>query len=169
MCKRYSGFLRAAIADPDPARRWFRRGWITFERGVKIKEICYNLNSIRLRDCELGPIVNRDLTRRIRTVNGITVDKRVVRNDIKLAAKVITNLDQRWGLWQKKNKAAEDTNGDGSEEKKDMEFEEKADDSNLGITSTNPVLNNITDYLVSISSDPETIFMPHTITVIKSN
>ena len=115
----------------------------------------------RLWDWELGPIINRDLTRRIRTVNGITVDKRVVRNDIKLAAKVITNLDQRWGLWQKKkNKAAEDTNGDGSsEEKKDTEFEEKADDSNLGITSTNPVLNNITDYLVSISSDPETIFM----------
>ena len=52
------------------------------------QEICYNLNSIRLRDCELGPIVNRDLTRRIRTVNGITVDKRVTRNDIKLAAKV---------------------------------------------------------------------------------
>ena len=146
MCKRYSGFLRAAIADPDPARRWFRRGWITFERGVKIKEICYNLNSIRLRDCELGPIVNRDLTRRIRTVNGITVDKRVVRNDIKLAAKVITNLDQRWGLWQKKGKAgSEDANGGGESKK---EEEQKVDDSNLGITSTNPVLNNITDYLV---------------------
>jgi len=32
MCKRYPGFLRAAIADPQPERRWFRRGWITFER-----------------------------------------------------------------------------------------------------------------------------------------
>ena len=51
------------------------------------------------RECELGPIVNRDLSRRIRTVNGITVDKKVVRNDIKLAAKVITNLDTRWQLW----------------------------------------------------------------------
>ena len=47
----------------------------------------------------MGPIVNRDLSRRIRTVNGITVDKKVVRNDIKLAAKVITNLDTRWQLW----------------------------------------------------------------------
>ena len=65
--------------------RWFRRGWITFERDVKIKEICYSLNNIRLRDFELGPIVNRDLSRRIRTVNGITVDRKVVRNDIKLA------------------------------------------------------------------------------------
>merc|ERR1719369_1653701 len=96
MCKRYDGFLRASIADPAPDRRWFRRGWVTFERNVKIKEICFALNNIRLRDCELGPIVNRDLTRRVRTVNGITVDKKIVRNDIKLAAKIITNLDKRW-------------------------------------------------------------------------
>ncbi|QQP38797.1 Serrate RNA effector molecule -like protein [Caligus rogercresseyi] len=38
MCKRYSGFLRAAIADPQPDRRWFRRGWVTFERGVKSRK-----------------------------------------------------------------------------------------------------------------------------------
>ena len=62
--------------------------------------------SLHYRECELGPIVNRDLSRRIRTVNGITVDKKVVRNDIKLAAKVITNLDTRWQLWN-----AGETNG----------------------------------------------------------
>lgn len=48
MCKRYQGFLRAAIADPQPERRWFRRGWVTFERNVNIKEICWNLNNIRV-------------------------------------------------------------------------------------------------------------------------
>jgi hypothetical protein len=48
MCKRYPGFLRAAIADPQPERRWFRRGWVTFERNVNIKEICWNLNNIRV-------------------------------------------------------------------------------------------------------------------------
>ena len=47
------------------------------------------MNNIRLRDFELGPIVNRDLSRRIRTVNGITVDRKVVRNDIKLAGDVV--------------------------------------------------------------------------------
>ena len=67
MCRRFDGFLRSAIADPAPDRRWFRRGWVTFKRDVKIKDICFNLNNIRLRDCELGPIVNRDLTRRVRT------------------------------------------------------------------------------------------------------
>jgi hypothetical protein len=34
-------------------------------------------------------------------VTGLTVDKKVVRNDIRLAAKVITNLDKRWGIWSK--------------------------------------------------------------------
>ena len=48
MCKRYPGFLRAALADPQPERRWFRRGWVTFERNVNIKEICWNLNNIRV-------------------------------------------------------------------------------------------------------------------------
>lgn len=142
MCKRYPGFLRAAIADPQHERRWFRRGWITFERDVKIKEICYSLNNIRLRDFELGPIVNRDLSRRIRTVNGITVDRKVVRNDIKLAAKVITNLDKRWGLWLKPQEKPQDA--------------DKAQASlDMGIISNNPILNNITDYLIEEASAEE--------------
>ena len=149
MCKRYPGFLRAAIADPQPDRRWFRRGWVTFERHVKIKDICFNLNTIRLRDCELGPIVNRDLTRRIRTVSGITVDKKVVRNDIKMAAKVITNLDRRWGLWQVKT---EGEGGAGDEKKK---TEPITSDDMIGIGSTNPVLDNITDYLIEEASAEE--------------
>merc|ERR1719295_850026 len=122
MCKRYDGFLRSAIADPAPDRRWFRRGWVTFKREVKIKDICYNLNNIRLRDCELGPIVNRDLTRRIRTVAGLTADRRVVRNDIKLAAKIITNLDNKWGLWK-------------------VETDNK-EDVTMGLVSSNPLLSN---------------------------
>ena len=36
---------------------------------------------------------------RIRTVDGLTCDRKVVRNDIRLAAKIITNLDTKWGLW----------------------------------------------------------------------
>ena len=135
MCKRYDGFLRSAIADPAPDRRWFRRGWVTFNRDVKIKDICYNLNNIRLRDCELGPIVNRDLTKRVRTVPGLTQDKKVVRNDIKLAAKIITNLDTKWGLWKSES--------------------EGKDDVCLGLVSANPLLNNITDYLIEEASAEE--------------
>jgi len=136
MCKRFDGFLRSAIADPAPDRRWFRRGWVTFKRDVKIKDICFNLNNIRLRDCELGPIVNRDLTRRIRTVAGLTQDKKVVRNDIKLAAKIITNLDGKWGLWK-------------------AEEEGKKEEVMLGLASSNPLLANITDYLIEEASAEE--------------
>lgn len=50
MCKRYPGFLRVAIADPLLERRWFRRGWVTFIREVNIKEICWNLNNIRVSE-----------------------------------------------------------------------------------------------------------------------
>ena len=35
---------------------------------------------------------------------GLTCDRKVVRNDIKLAAKIITNLDNKWGLWQQEKK-----------------------------------------------------------------
>ena len=77
MCKKFPGFLRVAIADPQPERKFFRRGWVSFERNVNIKEICWNLNNIRLRDCDMGAIVNRDLSRRIRPINGITQHKQV--------------------------------------------------------------------------------------------
>lgn len=40
--------MRLSLADPLPERRWFRRGWVTFDRDVNIKEICWNLNSVRV-------------------------------------------------------------------------------------------------------------------------
>lgn len=129
LCKRYDGFLRVAIADPAVERRWFRRGWITFKRDVNIKEICWNLNNIRLRECELAPIVNRDLSRRVRPVNGITAHKTICKNDIKLCAKIAHTLDEKSGLWKD---AVDD-----QEEKK-----------SFGLQSKNPVLKNITDYLI---------------------
>lgn len=47
----------------------------------------------------MGAIVNRDLSRRIRPVNGITSHKQVVRSDIKIAAKVTLHMDGKAGLW----------------------------------------------------------------------
>ena len=52
---------------------------VSFQRNVNIKEICWNLNNIRLRDCDMGAIVNRDLSRRIRPVGGIAQHKQVER------------------------------------------------------------------------------------------
>lgn len=39
------------------------------------------------------------MARRVRNINGITQHKQVLRNDIKLAAKLIHALDEREGLW----------------------------------------------------------------------
>jgi len=98
-------------------------------------EICWNLNNVRLRDTELGPIVNRDLSRRVRTVNGITPHKTIVRNDIRLAAKVIQHLDEKWNLWD--------------------EDKQQPQKESYGVYSTNPVLKNITDYLIEEASAEE--------------
>uniref|UniRef100_A0A3P8V0S2 Serrate, RNA effector molecule n=1 Tax=Cynoglossus semilaevis TaxID=244447 RepID=A0A3P8V0S2_CYNSE len=122
LCRRYPGFLRVALSDPQPDRRFFRRCWVTFDRSVNIKETCWNLQNIRLRDCELSPVVNRDLCRRVRSVNGLTHHKPVVRNDIRLSARLIHSLDQKGELPH----------------------------------STNPVLKNITDYLIEeVSAEEE--------------
>ncbi|XP_051800642.1 serrate RNA effector molecule homolog [Acanthochromis polyacanthus] len=125
LCRRYPGFLRVALSDPQPERRFFRRCWVTFDRSVNIKETCWNLQNIRLRDCELSPVVNRDLCRRVRSVNGLTHHKPVVRNDIRLSARLVHSLDQRGALW-------------------------------VGQMETNPVLKNITDYLIEeVSAEEE--------------
>ncbi|KAK3577793.1 hypothetical protein CHS0354_000209 [Potamilus streckersoni] len=134
VCKRYPGFVRVALQDPQPERRFFRRGWVTFEKDVNIKDICWNLNNIRLRDCDLGATLNRELKQRVRPVSGLTAHKLVVRQDIRLAAKIIQNFDQKWKIWK-----------EPEEEKKDDEKEEK---DSYSFVSKNPVLMHITDYLV---------------------
>ncbi|KAK5848046.1 hypothetical protein PBY51_005700 [Eleginops maclovinus] len=125
LCRRYPGFLRVALSDPQPERRFFRRCWVTFDRSVNIKETCWNLQNIRLRDSELSPVVNRDLCRRVRCVNGLTHHRPVVRNDIRLSARLIHSLDLKGALWQ-------------------------------GQMETNPVLKNITDFLIEeVSAEEE--------------
>ncbi|XP_034746465.1 serrate RNA effector molecule homolog isoform X5 [Etheostoma cragini] len=137
LCRRYPGFLRVCLSDPHPERRFFRRCWVTFDRSVNIKEVCWNLQNIRLRDCELAPGVNRDLARRVRNVNGLTQHKQVLRNDIKLAAKLIHALDEKGDLWSIKSQ--EDRHRESTE-----------------LPAQNPILKNITDYLIEeVSAEEE--------------
>ncbi|KAH0954256.1 hypothetical protein HN011_003564 [Eciton burchellii] len=155
MCKRFPGFLRVAIADPQPERRWFRRGWVSFERQVNIKEICWSLNNIRLRDCELGAIVNRDLSRRIRSVNGLTSHKQIVRHDIKLSAKIVHNLDNRVGLWNEEKREEGVSKQEEDKENKIAQNINEVEQAAFGLSSKNPVLKNITDYLIEEASAEE--------------
>jgi len=95
----------------------------------------------QIRDCELGAIVNRDLTRRIRSVNGIASHKNVIRADIRHAAKIVFNLDQQRKLWEEEGKT------DSEEEKEEAPV--------FGLQSKNPLLNNIADYLIEEASAEE--------------
>lgn len=70
---------------------------------IKLKSILV----FQLRDCELGAIVNRDLSRRIRTVTGLTANKQVIQHDMKLSARIIQNLDAKTGLWQESQQQQE--------------------------------------------------------------
>ena len=59
----------------------------------------------------MGAIVNRELKQKIRPVSGITAHKTIIRQDIKHAAKIIQNLDNRLKIWEDKSE----------DDKKDLE------------------------------------------------
>lgn len=83
--------------------------------------------------------MNRDLSRRVRPVNGITAHKTVCKSDIKLCAKIAHSLDEKAGLWK------EELEGQKVEEEKHT----------FGLKSHNPVLKNITDFLIEEASAEE--------------
>lgn len=99
MCSQFTGFKRAALSDPLPERRFLRRGWLTFEPSVDAKKICREINSQKHWSCDLGAIVNRELTRRIRPVDSITNYGQVVLNDLQMAVRIANAMDSRWYLW----------------------------------------------------------------------
>ena len=52
--------------------------------------------------------MNRELTSRIRSISNLcSHHKSVVKNDIKLAMKIVQNMDKRWNLWQESSSAAD--------------------------------------------------------------
>lgn len=164
--KTYSGFKRVAISDPAPERGFFRRGWITFDSNVNIKDLCWSLNNLKIRDCNPGAIVNRDLNRRVRpTSNYICHHKPCVKNDIKIATQIIENLDKKWNLWtgnSSKDKSEDHTNASNSTSNEIHEDENINENSNSKSKSSNldkkmnPLLENIADYLVDeISAEEE--------------
>lgn len=171
LCKSYDGYKRVAISDPAPERGFFRRGWVSFESQVDVKKICWNLQNAKIKDFNPGAIVNRELTNRIRPVgSAISHHKSVVKNDIKLAMKVIQNMDKRWNLWREGDEEPAEVEEIEEEvavktepEKMDSESTEIAKlekEALSAVKSTepkflthkflgaNPLFTNITDYLV---------------------
>ena len=48
----------------------------------------------------LYPTINRELDQKIKCIIGLTNHKQIVRNDVKIIAKIVDTMDKRWGLWQ---------------------------------------------------------------------
>jgi hypothetical protein len=130
--RKYPGFLRVAISEPAPEKRWHRRAWLSFQRDAKVREICYSLANTKLHNADLGPVLNKDLSRRIRPVSLLANDRRAMQRQVRLAASLINRLDAKWGLWEMRQNS-----------------------ELLGVESTNPVVQNITEYLIEEASAEE--------------
>lgn len=139
LCKKYEGFLRVAFSQPlEDHNRFIRRCWVTFRRNVNIKDICWNLNNIRLREMELNPVVNRDLARRVRPISGIAQHKVCAKSDLKNVVRLIQHLDKKMMLWIDND--ADSTGASTAESK-------------------NPWLANISEFLVEETSAEEDMLL----------
>jgi hypothetical protein len=131
VCKSYDGFKRVALSEPAAERAFQRRAWITFDSNVDVKKICWQLQNIKIKDCNPGAIVNRELTSRIRPIAGplATHHKQTVKNDLKLAMKIIQNMDKRWNLWQESSSTTTSEEQEDDSTIKTETDEQKKDDS----------------------------------------
>ncbi|KIH42652.1 hypothetical protein ANCDUO_27361 [Ancylostoma duodenale] len=131
ICSRSPGFLRVALSEPHADRNFSRRAWATYKRDVNIKEICWTLNQTKLNDStDLSVILNRDLTRRIRGISGVSCHQQVAQNDIKQAAKLVALMDKKIGLFCE----------DEPKEERDKDIFTGVD---LVATSKNPLLKQV--------------------------
>lgn len=115
--------------------------------------------------------MNRDLARRVRNVNGITQHKQVLRNDIKLSAKLIHALDERERLWSHKHRGealpveVQDTHSNRASlqllsiliiSKRTQKMTCDCELFFCQLPAQNPILKNITDYLIEeVSAEEE--------------
>jgi hypothetical protein len=104
----------------------------------------------------MGAIINRELKNRIRTINGIGQHKTIVRNDLRLITKIIQQLDDRWNIWEsldnnnieKKTEATSTDDSEISSSTAAMVISPVKNKKPIGFVSHNPLLKNITEYLV---------------------
>jgi len=137
VCKPYPGFLRVAMSDAAPERRYSRRVWVTFGPETNIKDVCWNLSNIRVKEMELSPSVNRDVTNRVRPINGIACAPMAMQMDISYAIEMIKKLDKRIKLYEKEedlteDEDEEDDDEDGGDEDGDGDDEKAKNGHNNG-------------------------------------
>lgn len=129
---------------------------MTFDHTVPIRNICYELNSTKVHDADMGAIINRELKNRIRPINGTGQHKTIVRNDLRLVTKIIQQLDGRWNIWETENNEQVEKNNEAipmddseiSSSTASMAISPVKSKKPIGFISQNPLLKNITEYLV---------------------
>lgn len=94
-----------------------------------------------MKGSEFQAIINRDLTRRVRTTNGITAHKAVAQNDLKMATKLAATMDKKLGLY-------------GTDEQPE---EDRIKDIQLGVDlvgqSKNPLVRQAKNVLMDVDAD----------------
>jgi len=96
--RQYSGFRRLALCEPEPEQWRNRRGWATFAPGSRVKEVCLALGELRLAGQELQPVLNRELSQRVRAVSGPAGSGEAVRHHLSQAARLVQQFDNTWQL-----------------------------------------------------------------------
>lgn len=99
IAKKFPGYMRLALSEPDQNNKFARKCWLTFERNAKIREICFGLNNMKIREHDLKPVVNKDLSKRIRIVDKPSTDSKVAELSITTCEKLIKVLDKKAGLF----------------------------------------------------------------------
>ena len=97
--KKFPGFLRLVLSEPDQNNKFTRKCWLTFERNAKIREICFGLNNLKVREHDLKPVVNKDLSKRIRPVDWPATETEVMQFAISRCVLLIKSFDKKGQLF----------------------------------------------------------------------
>lgn len=176
LCSSQPGFIRLALWEPAPERRFTRHAWATYEPNVNIKKVCWALNTspllrekLDLPNGELGATVNRDLAQRVRPLTPLTRHKPVMRQDLLLASQLVALMDSKSNLWTDDQKKPGDDKSPfitvGRNAAKIKESASSAIDQSaveMVLRSNNPFLKNITDYLVDEGGSEEAALLSET-------
>lgn len=95
VAKKFPGFLRLALSEPDVNNKFFRKCWISYDRTAKIREICYGITNSKIKEHDLKPVVNKDLSKRIRAVDWPSAEAKVVELCILKCQTLIKHLDKK--------------------------------------------------------------------------
>jgi len=100
LLSKYPGFVRLALSEPTQDTDFkTRKAWASYTKETNVKDLCIELEELDFGGRGIGAVVNKVLSKKVRlnTIVFLTHDK-VVRNDIRLASKIIRKKDQDWNL-----------------------------------------------------------------------